>query len=121
MKKAEQDRLAAEFEADADNNDLWEEVPPPSPYRRRRLGTQVTIRLEPDDAERLRKLARHHDTNYTSMLRVWIEQRLWAEVAALARRPVEIDAQPAGHGGYLPIQVSGAGRLVELLTTPPAP
>ena len=111
MRRDEQDRLAAEFEAEMDNPDLWEEVPAPSPYKRRRLGAQVTIRLDADDAERLRQLASRYDCNYTSMIRVWIAERLRTETAKPATPP-PLDLQPAGQGGWPPTQVTGTGRLI---------
>jgi hypothetical protein len=77
---------------------------------RKPLGTQVTIRLEPGMADRLREVARRRDCGYTSMIREWVEERLLAETSPTVPHPPEI--QVAGHGGTDPIQVTGAGRLV---------
>lgn len=94
----EEDRLAAEFEQEADRDGSWEEAPAPVERGRSSLGTQVTIRLDPGTAERLRQVAKGRNVGYTSLLRGWIEERLSTEMALIDR------AQP---------QVSYAGRSVE--------
>ena len=75
----------------------------------RPLGTQVTIRLEPEMADRLREVARRTGGLYTRMLREWIEERLIQETTPLVSQPPDI--QIAGTGGTPPIQVTGSGRL----------
>jgi hypothetical protein len=77
---------------------------------KRPLGTQVTIRLEPEMADRLREVAQRTGGLYTVMLREWIEQRLVRETTPVVSQPPDI--QVAGQGGYPQIQVTGAGRLV---------
>lgn len=78
---------------------------------RRPLGTQVTIRLEPEMADRLREVAQRTGGRYTRMLRQWIEERLMRETAISVPRPPDI--QVAGYGGTDPMQVSGPGRLID--------
>jgi hypothetical protein len=73
------------------------------------LGVHVTIRLEPDMANRLREVARRHGCGYTSMIREWVEERLLRETSPLVPQPPDIHV--AGEGGTEPVQVTGAGRL----------
>jgi predicted DNA binding CopG/RHH family protein len=80
VKRNEQDRLAAEFERDADNDELWEDDPAPVQRDRGTLGAQVTIRLEPALAEQLRQIAGDRGVNYTALLRTWIKERLSAAI-----------------------------------------
>jgi predicted transcriptional regulator len=54
--------------------------------KRSPLGAQVTIRLAPDQASRLRRVAEREGVGYTSLLREWIGQRLEAEDWVLAQR-----------------------------------
>jgi hypothetical protein len=108
----EEARLAAEFERDAKNDELWEEVPDPTPDRRRRtLGTQVTIRLDGRSAEQLREIARERGVGYTSLLRTWIEERLSFEASS-----VRISRPQITKGGFNvtwePLVLSGAGRML---------
>ncbi len=111
--KDEEARLAAEFERDAENDELWEEVPSPtSDAPRRTLGTQVTIRLAGRSAEQLREIANQRGVGYTSLLRAWIEERLNLEAARVRiSRPqitkggVSVTEEPG-------VQLSGAGRML---------
>ena|SRR5215207_270888 len=96
--KDQEARLAAEFEKAAEDDGQWEEAPAPVERNRSALGTQVTIRLDPAVAEQLRRVARSRSTGYTSLLRLWIEERLNSEMALIER------AQP---------QIGYAGRSVE--------
>ena len=74
------------------------------------LGTQVTIRLEPEMADRLREVARRRNCGYTSMLREWIEDRLLREMQPVVPQPPDI--QFAGQAGWPQMRVTGAGRLI---------
>ena len=111
--KDEEARLAAEFERDAENDELWEEVPSPTPSNpRRTLGTQVTVRLDGRSAEQLRGIARERGVGYTSLLRTWIEERLNLEAAS-----VRISRPQITRGGFNAtfeplLQLSGAGRML---------
>jgi predicted transcriptional regulator len=65
----------ARIETDALNPELWEEVggPDTSP---RTLGASITIRLDPELAERLRAIARRRGLGYTSLARQMLEERI---------------------------------------------
>jgi predicted transcriptional regulator len=65
-----------------------------------RLGTQVTIRLEPEMADRLREIASRRRCGYTTLLRGWVEERLLQE-AGLQARP-SWDVQVAGAASTFP-------------------
>jgi hypothetical protein len=113
--KDEEARLAAEFERDAENDELWEEVPSPTPSNpRRTLGTQVTVRLDGRSAQQLREIARERGVGYTSLLRSWIEERLNFEAASvrvsrpqITRAGFTVIGKPS-----LVLQLSGAGRML---------
>jgi predicted phage gp36 major capsid-like protein len=111
--KDEEAGLAAEFERDAENDELWEEVPSPPPSSpRRTLGTQVTVRLDGRSAQQLREIARERGVGYTSLLRTWIEERLNFEAAS-----VRVSRPQITRAGFTVIeeplvQLSGAGRMV---------
>jgi hypothetical protein len=90
ISREEEARLAAEFEQDADNDEQWEEVPAPVQRGRGTLGTQVTIRLDPATAEQLRQVARDRGVNYTTLLRIWIEERLGREISLVKAEPFQI-------------------------------
>jgi hypothetical protein len=78
MNRKEEQRLIAELEADASDPDAWEDDPAPASTKRV-LGAQVTIRLDPELAERARRIADAHRVGYTSLLRRWIEERVQVE------------------------------------------
>lgn len=110
--KDEEARLAAEFERDAENDELWEEVPDPTPNRpRRTLGTQVTVRLEGRSAEQLRKIARERGVGYTSLLRTWVEERLNLEAASVRVRRPQI-TKAGFNVPWVRLVLSGAGRML---------
>lgn len=88
--KNEEERLAAEFDEEADQDDNWEEVPAPVERGRPSLGTQVTIRLDAAVAEQLRQVARDRNVGYTSLLRKWIEERLSSEMTLMDRAEPQI-------------------------------
>jgi predicted DNA-binding ribbon-helix-helix protein len=70
-----------------------------------RLGTQVTIRLEPEMADRLREIASRRRCGYTTLLRGWVEERLLVEAGLPVRSPLNI--QVAGVAStFPPIQTS---------------
>lgn len=81
MDKKKQEKLAEEFERDAQDGDAWAPDPAPSDSARATLGTQVTVRLDGRDASRLRQIAAAKRVGYTSLLRDWIQDRLRAEDA----------------------------------------
>jgi hypothetical protein len=115
--KDEEATLAAEFERDAENDELWEEVPSPTPSSpRRTLGTQVTIRLEGKSAQQLRDIARQRGVGYTSLLRKWIEERLNLEAARVRVSRPQITRASPNMTLELLVQLSGAGRMVRVYT-----
>ena len=110
--KQEEAELAAEFEQDAENAELWEEVPAPArPRRRKTLGTQVTIRLNHRSAEQLREIAQHRGVGYTSLVRTWVEERLNSEISSLrlSRPQITIAGESASASVF---QFSGPGGVV---------
>lgn len=78
MSKREQQEATDWFEEAARNPDQWEEVPrpPDAPAPRRKLGAQITIRLEPEVAERLREMAGERKIGYTSLARELLEDAI---------------------------------------------
>ncbi len=111
ISKREEAELAAEFEQDAANEELWEELPAPTRTRgRKTLGTQVTIRLDHRSAEQLREIAQHRGMGYTSLLRTWVEERLQSEISALRLSKPQITV--AGESGAAKVQFSGPGGVV---------
>ncbi len=113
ISKDEEAKLAAEFEREAENEQLWDEVPAPSQAgHRKTLGTQVTIRLDEESAERLRQIARHRGMGYTSLLRRWVEERLNAEISTVRTSRPQITL--AGHSGASnAFQLSGPARVID--------
>jgi hypothetical protein len=81
VSRSEEAKLAAQFEQDADDDELWEEVPAPTETSRKTLGAQVTVRLDARSAEQLRQIARQRGVGYTSLVRSWVEERLDTETA----------------------------------------
>src|SRR2546428_7199501 len=73
--QSREERIARELEADLANQDAWERMPD-IPQQSRSLSTQVSVRLDADDAKRLRHVARAQKLGYTSLLRRRIEERL---------------------------------------------
>ena len=87
--------VARRIERDAGDSSAWEDDSLPA--QKRTLGSQVTIRLEPELASRLREVARRERVGYTSLLRAWIEERVRAEesrgavvILANARMPAAV-------------------------------
>lgn len=56
----------------------WEEVPPPSTRAGStgRLGATISVRFDPETAERLRAAGRSLGVPYTSLVRRFVEERL---------------------------------------------
>jgi len=114
VRRDEENELRARVERDSDDPDAWEEAPQIAPGIRRRgsLGAQVTLRLNPDYAEKLRRIAGVRGVGYTSLLREWVEQRIRREEVGV-RYSVE-------RGGYTteeqrPMITSANPRVRELL------
>jgi len=82
MKRETDEALAQAMEDDARDESLWEDDPAPATAEKSRLGTQVSLRLEPDIAESLRRIARQKRVGYTSLIREWVVERLREEAHA---------------------------------------
>src|SRR6266536_1757560 len=68
--KDEEARLAAEFERDAENDELWEEVPSPTPSDHRRThGTQAPGRPDRRSCQQWRETARERGARSSALLR----------------------------------------------------
>jgi predicted DNA binding CopG/RHH family protein len=116
LSRDEESKLAAEFEREAENEEHWEEVPPPTQAgHRKTLGTQVTIRLDEELAEQLRQIARQRGLGYTSLLRSWVEERLNAETSTVrASRPQITVAGDSGRWNLFrrSFELSGWARVI---------
>lgn len=98
ISRKEEERLAAEFEKEMDDDEQWEEVPSPVQRSRSTLGTQVTLRLDPATAEQLRQLAKDRGVNYTALIRSWIEERLSREMALIQSEQPQVGYAGEGVG-----------------------
>ncbi|MBI2325716.1 MAG: ribbon-helix-helix protein, CopG family [Chloroflexi bacterium] len=78
MRREREEKLARQMENDARDDSLWEADPAPT-EKRARLGVQVSVRLDPDSAAILRRLARARRVGYTSLIREWVVARLREE------------------------------------------
>ena len=76
MRAKDQKKLEDEFEVDIASDDSWEAgtVTPVRP--RRPLGAQITVRLEPEIAELLRRQAKSEGIGYTALVRRFIIEAL---------------------------------------------
>jgi hypothetical protein len=110
VSRDEEAKLAAQFEMEANDDEQWEEGPPPVRRGRRTLGTQITIRLDDTAAEQLRTIARDRGIGYTSLLRHWIEERLSSEIYVVPAEEYRITY--AGESlGKNAVQWSGPGEV----------
>ena len=85
MKRERNEMLAQAMEDDARDESVWEDDPVPAAAEKARLGTQVSLRLDPDVAEILRRIARQKRVGYTSLIREWVVERLREEEHAAER------------------------------------
>ncbi len=112
MSKREEQELITRIEADKDDPDAWESDPPTTRGGRRTLGAQITIRLEPKFAERLRALAELRGVGYTTLARQLLEEQLSDEDdnpwTPAQRRSIErlVDTRIAGR-----VEIENAFRL----------
>lgn len=98
MNPTEEETHIDRIEADASNPDLWEEVGS-SDVPARTLGASITIRLDPDLAERLRAIARRLGVGYTSLARQMLEERISqyeGGAAPSARFVLDVQVSPSG-------------------------
>lgn len=96
MNQSEHERLVAEVSEDASDDSAWEEDPSPAAVHQPRLGAQVTIRLEPELANALRRIAEQRGVRYTALVRRWLEERL-REEAAMSLPDSEFEIAVAGY------------------------
>lgn len=101
------DRLANEIAEDLENKDAWTKMEAGQP---RTLGTQVSIRLDSEDAKKLRQVAHAKAVGYTSLLREWIQERLRAEFETLSTFTYETDGFTSANLGDSYMQVT-SGEL----------
>lgn len=89
------ERLAKEFEEDAQDPGNWEVDEAGVSTDRKNLQTQVTVRLSVELAEELRAVAEERGVGYTTLIREWLEDRL----SQRERRtgPLRPDVQQAGY------------------------
>jgi hypothetical protein len=120
MKRSDHERLLAEVSEDASDDSAWEDDPsPPAVEHQPRLGAQVTIRLEPELAQKLRRLAEQRGVRYTTLVRQWLEERL-REEAAMSRSGPDFEITLAGYADSTPVSktktatvhLGASGRLV---------
>ncbi len=83
MTKDDEKKLAEQLDRELLDDSAWETVPEASGTKRETLGSQVTVRLDSEHAQRLRRIAHSHSVGYTSLLRAWIIERLEQEDRAL--------------------------------------
>lgn len=75
MNPPEEETHIAQIEAGASSPDLWEEVGG-ADVPSRTLGTSITIRLDPDLAERLRAIARRRGIGCISLAHQMLQERI---------------------------------------------
>ncbi len=98
MNPTEEEAHIGRIEADASNPDLWEEIGGPD-VPPRRLGASITVRLDPDLADRLRTIARRLGVGYTSLARQMLEERIHQHEGGSApntRFVLDVQVSPSG-------------------------
>lgn len=84
LNKNELAQAEADIEETFDDESQWEDDPAPTVPDKNRLAAQVTIRLSPDVAEQLRRIAALEGVGYTSLIRRWVEERAANETWAIS-------------------------------------
>jgi len=120
MNRSDHERLVAEVSEDASDDSAWEDDPSPAAREHQpRLGAQVTIRLEPELAKELRRIAERRGLRYTALVRQWLEERLREEGAMSLPAPqFEIavagytDSTAVSEGQTVTVHLGAPGRLV---------
>jgi predicted DNA-binding protein len=116
MKRKRDSRVAQRLERDARDESAW--VNDPAPIRKQTLGTQVTIRLSPQLAARLRGIAKAQGVGYTSLIRGWVEAQLRSadQETAIAVMPDGYLSVSAGtHTRFGPYLQVSPGQIREVL------
>jgi hypothetical protein len=120
MNRSDHERLVAEVLEDASEDGAWEDDPSPAALQHQpRLGAQVTIRLEPELAKELRRIAERRGVRYTALVRQWLEERL-REEGAMSLPPPQVEIAVAGFtdstavskGQTVTVHLAGPGRLL---------
>gem|GEM_PF-6065542 len=107
----DENKLADEIERDAADPEAWETDVPRGD--KKRLGAQVTVRLDPDDAERLRRIAAAKRVGYTSLVRAWIIERLAIEDMRISMSPPRVQyAATVVSGGSTTLTTTGLRNIV---------
>ncbi len=79
------DREVAEFWDRHSVADYWDDLEPVTMTSKPPPRRVVTLRLDPKAAQALRTLARRKGTNYSTLARSWISERLRDELRAEAK------------------------------------
>lgn len=75
IQRAHEEEMVRRIESGAEDPDTWDEVPvPPGP--RPRLGSVISVRLDPDQFELLHAEAKRRNLGYTTLARELIVQGL---------------------------------------------
>lgn len=83
MDREQEKKLAEDMQREMRDDGAWEAASEPVAPRRDTLASQVTLRLEPEHATKLRRIAQQAGVGYTSLLRRWILERLDSEDRAV--------------------------------------
>ena len=105
--------MAGVVSSDAFDEEAWIEVAAPE-VAKRTLGAQVTLRLDADKAEEIRRVAARRGVGYTSLIRVWVEERLADELRGFSSLPdLVVAPQTAGEAASSEERfTTGHGRAV---------
>jgi uncharacterized protein (DUF4415 family) len=114
MKRERNEMLAQAMEDDARDESVWEDDPVPAAAEKARLGTQVSLRLDPDVAEILRRIARQKRVGYTSLIREWVVERLREEEHAAERVLLPQASWSRTISTGLPYSLTGSVRNVSV-------
>jgi hypothetical protein len=79
------DRVVAEFWDTHSVADYWDELESVEPSEKPLPRRVITLRLDPKAAEALQALARKRGTNYSTLARVWLAERLKTELKTEAK------------------------------------
>lgn len=112
MKPKDEQNLIDELTSDAADAGAWELDEPPARDARRRLGAQLSVRLDADHAERLRGIAERHGIGYTSLVRSWIEERIDSEASPAVAAPIRVSPGAGDSRIDEPVQITGSAWLV---------
>ncbi|MCC6174205.1 MAG: hypothetical protein IT305_02780 [Chloroflexi bacterium] len=77
----------AEFWDTHDFADYWDEWAPAQVSESKNLSEGITIRLDPDTMKRVRQEAKQRGIGPTTLIRMWVLERLGAETGTVGSRP----------------------------------